>query len=448
MKVEIKDTSDTRKVATVSFESGEVLAEEKKVLSLFAQHAKIPGFRPGKAPADVIRSRFADGVKEEWTNRLSTAARDAVLKHDGLRVHQLLKIEPGEILAEAPLEVVVTLDVEPPFELPDYNSFHLEVPGDEPGEEQIDELLESWRQQRADFEVVDRAAEKGDYVKCSYDGTMDDQPVGEIIPEKAIYGKQPNTWEEAGSESGVGIPAIVEGLVGMKAGDKKTCEANFPADFVESQLAGKSATYELEVHEVRHKRLPELDDEKFLKSMEVENMDALRERAESEAKTQRERDNKASKRRQIREQLMEKVAFDLPQADVETETQEIFRAMVDANLRRGVAQQDLESHKDEMFARAGEEASDTVKFRILLGRVAENEKIDVTREELSQVIASQAIMSGVDPREHFKEFQKDRARLAMLQQQVLFDKTLTLLTEKAKVTIKENDEENENDEDS
>ena len=209
MKVEIKDTSDTRKVATVSFESGEVLAEEKKVLSLFSQHAKIPGFRPGKAPADVIRSRFADGVKEEWTNRLSTAARDAVLKHDGLRVHQLLKIEPGEILAEAPLEVVVTLDVEPPFELPDYESFHLEVPGDEPKEEQIDELIEAWRQQRADFEVVDRAAEKGDYVKCSYDGTMDDQPVGEIIPEKAIYGKQANTWEEAGSESGVGIPAIV-----------------------------------------------------------------------------------------------------------------------------------------------------------------------------------------------------------------------------------------------
>ena len=110
MKVEIKDTNDTRKVATVAFEPQEVAAEEKKVLQLFSKHAKIPGFRPGKAPDQVIRSRFADGIKEEWSNRLATAARDAILEQDDLRVHQLLKIEPGEIIAEAPVEVVITLD--------------------------------------------------------------------------------------------------------------------------------------------------------------------------------------------------------------------------------------------------------------------------------------------------------------------------------------------------
>jgi len=448
VKIEIKDTSDTRKVATVVFEPNEVAAEEKKVLRLFAQHAKIPGFRPGKAPDHVIRSRFADGVKEEWSNRLSTAARDAVLEHDDIRVHQLLKIEPGEILVETPVEVVVTLDVEPPFDLPDYESFSVESASDEPTHDEIGEMLESWRTQRADFAVVDRPAEKGDYVKCSYDGTIDGQPVSELLPDKPIYGKQANTWEEAGSDSGVGVAAIVEGLIGMKSGDQKTCEAEFPEDFEEVQLAGKKAVYELEVHETRQRKLPELDDSKFLKSMEVDSVEALRERAEREARSHKERSNESAKRRQAREQLLEAVDFELPQADVERETEEIFRYMVETNVSRGVGQQDLENHKDEMFARAGEDARETVKLRITLGRIAEKEKLKVSQEELTQVIASQAMMSGADPREHFNELQKDRSKLASLQQQVLFDKTLALLTEKATVTIKENNDGNDEQKDS
>ena len=440
MKVEIKDTNDTRKVATVAFEPQEVAAEEKKVLQLFSKHAKIPGFRPGKAPDQVIRSRFADGIKEEWSNRLATAARDAILEQDDLRVHQLLKIEPGEIIAEAPVEVVITLDAEPPFELPDYEGFTVEVTSDDPSSEEVENLLESWRQQRADFAIVERPAEKGDFVKCSYDGLVDDKPIGDLVPDKPIYGKQANTWEEAGAENGVGVPIIIESILGMKAGDKNTYQTEFPADFEESRLAGKSATYELEVHEVRHKDLPELDDPKFLQAMEVDKVEALRERAETEAKTQKERSNATAKRRQVRDQLLAGVDFELPQADLESETQEIFRAMVDANLRRGAAQEQLESHKDEMFTRAGEDARESIKLRIILSRVAEKEKIEVSREELSQAIATQAMMAGTDPREHFKEMQQDRAKLAHLQQQVLFDKTLALLTEKATVEIKENDE--------
>ncbi|MGE4550300.1 MAG: hypothetical protein AAEJ57_02845, partial [Opitutales bacterium] len=252
---------------------------------------------------------------------------------------------------------------------------------------------------------------------------------------------------EAGAENGVGIPAIIEGVLEMKAGDQKSCEAEFPADFEDTRLAGKKAVYELEVHEVRHKELPEMDSEAFLKSMEVKSVDALREKAQLEATGQRQRANETAKRRQVREQLLNAVDFELPQADLETETQEIFRAMVDDNLRRGVGQEDLEKHRDEMYERAGEGARETVKLRIMLGRVAQKEELEVNKEELTQVIATQAMMSGTDPQEHFKELQQDKGRMAHLHQQVLFDKTLALLTQKASVSIKDNDEEKDQDDD-
>ena len=123
-------------------------------------------------------------------------------------------------------------------------------------------------------QVVEKAAEKGDYVRCSYEGTIEGQAIAELAPDAPMYGKQSKTWEEAGSEDAPGVRAVIDGLVGMSAGEEEV-EMEFSSDFQVAALAGHSAKYSLEVEEVREKILPELD-EAFFKSMQVKDEAELR----------------------------------------------------------------------------------------------------------------------------------------------------------------------------
>ena len=239
----------------------------------------IPGFRKGKAPANVIRKKYAKELRDELNRKVSTAAYDAVLEQKDLKVYSILKIDAGELEPSQSASVEVTVDIEPEFELPKYKDFELTIEPTDVSEEEINKELDTIREQRASFDVVERASQKGDYVKCSYEGTLDGKAVAELLPEKPMYGKQSNTWEEAGNQTGMGVDAIAEGVIGMSAGDKKELTADFAKDFEIDALAGKSVSYKLEVHEVREKKAPALEDEEFLKSLKIESVELLKEKS-------------------------------------------------------------------------------------------------------------------------------------------------------------------------
>ena len=135
---------------------------------------------------------------------------------------------------------------------------------------------------------MDRPVSEGDYVKCSYEGKIDGEGVADLLPDKPMYGKQTNTWEEAGNVTGLGVQAIAEGIVGMSKGESKEVKADFDKDFELTPLAGKSVNYTLEVHEVREKKSATLDED-FLKSLKVEDEKTLRERLEKDLAARKER---------------------------------------------------------------------------------------------------------------------------------------------------------------
>ena len=245
MKIELKDAGDARKVATITFEVEEVAEKEKKVCKDFANQANIPGFRKGKVPPNVIRSRFGKQMNEELKRQVSTDAYEAELERDDLRVHSILKVDAGEVDSGNAVTVEVTVDVEADFELPDYESYELSIHKTDVSDEEVEKELTNLCEQRASYEIVERPVEKGDYVKCSYVGSLDGKPVAEVVPEKPIYGKQANTWEEAGAEEGMGVKAIAEGLIGMKVEEKKTVTEDFPEDFEIPPLAGKTVSFEI-----------------------------------------------------------------------------------------------------------------------------------------------------------------------------------------------------------
>jgi trigger factor len=435
VNVDIKDAGVARKIATVSFDSDEVSKHESKVCQELGKLVNIPGFRKGKAPANVIRKKYAKELKDELNRKVSTAAYEAVLENKDIKVYSVLKVDAGELEPSQSASVEVTVDIEPEFDLPKYKEYELTVEPTDVKEEDVTKELDAIREQRASFDVVERASQKGDYVKCSYEGTLDGKPVAEILLDKPMYGKQANTWEEAGNQTGMGVDAIAEGVLGMAAGDKKEVSADFAKDFEVEALAGKSVTYQLEVHEVREKKAPALEDEEFLKSLKIESVDELKEKVNEQIKYRKEQENVNLKRKQITQNILDTDDFPLPQQAVEEESKAIFQNRIQQATQQGVKPEEVEKNRDEWWKESQTQGQARVKLTLVLSKIAEEEKITVEKEDLAQAATREAMMRREDPTKFIKELTQDRARLNRLREDIVYDKTLVKIAELSKEQI-------------
>ena len=434
MNLELKDAGTARKIAIVSFDAEEIKTKENEACKEIGKIANIPGFRKGKAPANVIRKRYSKELKDELTRKVSTDAYESILDNKDIKVYSILKVDAGELSTENGASVEVTVDLEPEFEIPDYENFEVTVHPTDVSDEDIEKEINTLRDQRASFDEVDREAEEGDYIKCSYEGELDGKAVAEILPDKPMYGKQTNTWEEAGQAKGLGVDAIAQGVVGMKSGDKKEVEASFGDDFEIAPLAGKKVSYKLEVHEVREKKPPELN-ENFFKSMKVENLEELKDRVLTDLESRKKRDNQNAKRSQVTQKILETPDFPLPQQAVDDESNSIFQSRAQRAIQQGTKQEDIESNKDELWKEAKTQGEARVKLTLVLSKIAEKEKVEVNNEDLARAATQEAMMMRKDPTAYIKELSKDRRQLQRLRQDILHDKTLDLVADKTKENI-------------
>jgi len=435
VKVDIKDAGVARKIATVNFDAEEVSKHESKVCQDLGKMVSIPGFRKGKAPAQIIRKKYAKELREELNRKVSTVAYETLLEQKEIKIYSVLKVDAGDLEPSQSASVEITVDVEPEFDLPNYKEFELTIEPTEVADEEIDKELDAIRQQRASFDVVERAAAKGDYVKCSYEGKIDDKPVADILPDKPMYGKQANTWEEAGNQTGMGVDAIAEGVIGMSVGDKKEVTADFAKDFEVEALAGKSVLYQLEVHEVREKKAPALDDEEFLKSLKIESVEVLKDKVYEQVKQRKEQENQNMKRKQITQLILDLPDFPLPQQAVEDESKNIFQNRIQQASMRGSKPEEIEKNRDEWWKESQTQGQARIKLTLVLSRIAEEEKVTVEKEDLAQAATREAMMRREDPTKFIKALSQDRARLNRLREDIIYDKTLIKIGELSKERI-------------
>ena len=434
MNIEIQDVSETRKNLVVSLDASEVAAEHKATVAEFAKMARLPGFRPGKAPAQLVQKHYGKDIAEEFKQRVVNKAYRSGLEQSKLDVITITNAEPGEIDQGKDAAVKFTVDVRPTFELPTYTGLETQVQAVEPTEAEVDALIEGLRTERADFKVAERASQKGDYVKLAYEGTVDGKPILELAPDKQVYGKVPQTWEEVQGEQEGLIPGLGTQLAGLSTGDKKEITITFPAEFAAvPELAGKVATYAVEVQEVRERVLPPLDEE-FFKAQQVANLEELKTKVQANLKGRKEYENRQNQRRQVSEALLNAVTFSAPESLVQDETQNVLRSFIEENMRRGVPQEQFEKDKKELFEQARKAAETRVKSRLILARIAEQEKISVTERDIDAFIYREAMMNNVRPDKIVKDLTKDRDRLRAIQQSIILDKALDLLVSKATVT--------------
>ena len=218
----------------------------------------------------------------------------------------------------------------------------------------VDKAIEEMRRKRRNSLRWKRKLKKGDYVKFSHEGSIDGQPIAEIIEDKPVYAKMPQTWEEVGGEQGL-IPGLGDQLQGLKTGDKQDLEVEFPENFNVEQLQGKKAVYSVEILEVRERKLPEMD-EAFFESQQVKDLDELKERVSGWIKGRKQQERRADLRRQVTEKLLAQVDFPLPESLLDMETENSMRQVVMENVQRGVAQEDLEKNKEDIHAQSRKQA--------------------------------------------------------------------------------------------
>ncbi|MDP0498618.1 MAG: trigger factor [Verrucomicrobiota bacterium JB022] len=440
MNVSVTDLSATRKELLVTVSGEEIAAEEQNLIQEFKNHAKLPGFRPGKAPDSVVRMRLRKQLQQELNRQmLQKVYQEAVVENEQFDLYSLVEFEHNEDFKPGTeANVDVTVDITPKFDLPEYVGLETSSPSTEVEDKEIDDTINNIRRQRADFEKVERAAAAGDYVQVSYTATFEGKPLKEQVEDSAAirpFLDVEKTWEEAGTDEAreYGVPAIVDGLVGMAVGDEKEVEQTYADDFRVEALRGKTVQYKITVQEVRERILPELD-EAFLKSLRVETVEELKDQILQQLEGRKKQQALQSQREQILDRLDQAISFDLPESGVEREKDQVLARVAQQNAQQGISAEEFEANREELEKEAREVAERDVKLQIVLVKIAEKEEIKVGDEDMSQAIYSIAMQQRRDPQEVVQELRSDRNRIIALQRQILFSKTLDFLLEKAKVT--------------
>ncbi|MDG2346337.1 MAG: trigger factor [Opitutae bacterium] len=430
VKTDVQDITETRKTITVSVAAAEIASIEAKLINEFKRDAKIPGFRPGKAPENMIRMRYAKELKSELSQRVvAKAHQDGVAKSD-FEIYGIVDLKEGEIAAGSDATIKFTVDVLQAFDIPAYEGLKVTNEPTDASAEEVDKMMEQILSQRAEFNVAEKAAEKGDYVRCGYEGKIGDELVADLVPDAPMFGTQATTWEEAGAEGTPGVQAIVDGVIGMKAGDEKEVTMEFPKDFKPEALAGKSAVYSIKAEEVREKVMPAMGDA-FFASMQVKDEAELRERISENIEGQKKQQNANTERQQITEHLLGSVEFAVPESGIESETEAVLRDFMQRNMQQGASEADFEANKDQLHEGATKAAHDRLKSRLILSKIAEKEKVQAENDDFSRMIMMEAQQSGQKPEKIVKEIQKDQSRINRMRSEILLGKTMDLILDKA-----------------
>lgn len=429
MNVTVENLAPCKKLVRVEVETEKVDKTFESVTKEFQRQADLPGFRPGKAPVDMVVRKFAKDIEDEVKSKLISASYKEAVEAQKLDVLGYPDIEEIQFGRGQPLHFAATIETAPDFEMPEYKGIPVQREIRTVTDEDIVRALDALRQPRTTFNKVERPLQTGDIAVVNYTGTCEGKPILELAPASKGLAEQTNFWVEIGGTSF--IPGFGEQLMGAKATDSRTVNVDYPADFVAPQLASKKGVYQVQIVEVKEKVLPAVDDE-FAKSYGAENLEKLKEGVRKDLENELKFKQDKVVRSQIIRSLVNRVNFDLPETAVARETRNVVYDIVQENARRGVARDILEQQKDQIYSAATQGARERVKVAFLLQKIAEKEDIKVSQEEISQRIVQMAAMYQIPPEKFAKDLQK-RNGLIEIYDQIMNEKVIDLLQKNARI---------------
>ena len=432
MKVQIEKKPESVSTLKIELPPDEVSKEWDAIANSFAKFAKIPGYRPGKAPRSVVDKRFRKEIQDEVTKKLVSKSYHEAIEQKKLRVASLTNLEDVQFGDDKSIRFEATVVTAPEFKLPDYKNISVQLPDTKVTEEEINATLERLRDQTADFvDVPGRAAQMEDFVVIDFEGTIDGKPVNEVAANasKNLQGGK-KFWLRLAADNF--LPKFSEQIIGQKKEETRTVTVDFPADFLVKELAGKQASYSVTLHEIKEKVLPELNEEFAAKLLPGKSLADLRHQIEHDLEHEKEHQVEHAKEEQIIKSLHERTKFDLPPPLLRNETKRALTELVQRNRARGIPDEMLKEKEKELIETAAQVAYQRLKTNFILERIAEQEKIEVTREDVDHRIRHEAQHYNISADKMRKEL-AEHDGLNTMAEQILLGKTLDFL--KANVSV-------------
>jgi trigger factor len=422
MKAVVEDISSVKKKLNIEVAPDDVAREMDKALADTARKAKIPGFRPGKAPKSVVERHYGDEVRSEVTQRLVTASYLRALEEHKLHPVEMPAIDNISTLAKgSAMSFTATVEVRPQIELGTYDGIEVEEKSITVSDAEVDETVDRLREMYAQLEVVEgRPLEKTDTAIIDFEGFRDG---------KAIEGaKASDHLLDLGSDSL--LPGFGDQLAGMNKGETREITITFPADYNDADLAGKDANFTVTLKEIKKKSLPELNDE-FAKDIGQDKTVAeLKEGIRKDIEIRKRNEQASGQREELLSKLVDAHTFEAPPGMVDRELLSMARSHATRMARRGM---DVKSFDIAKFREENEAlAVKRVKGLLLLDLIAEKEHIEVGDQELNAELSTMARNAGQTVDALRKYYESQDGGIENLRASLIQEKTLGFLLSRSK----------------
>ena len=427
MNVNIEDLGATRKKMTVELPADKVAQEFEKTLDLLRRQARLKGFRPGKAPASIIRRMFAAHIEQEVTKGLMEEALPDALEQVAETLVSQPALEESTFKEGEPYRFTVSFEVLPVFEVDGYKGLALTREKVNVTDEDVNKKLEDLRQAYATTQSLEeeRPVAEQDFAVIDYTAFDGQEPI-----EGAA---NPNFQLEVGA--GNFNEAFEKELVGMTKQEKKEISVDFPEGHYNPKLAGNHVRFEVTLLDIKEKVIPELNDE-FAQDLdpELESVDQLREKLMSDMTAGENRRVDGLVRQQVREKLLELVEPEVPESMIGRETEGMISSTAFNLKRSGLSLEAMGMSEVQLRDNYRPEAEKRVRTALILDRIAKREELEATQEDLDGSLLEISRETG-QPLEMISEYYKNSNMLDSLRESTLTEKTLKFIIDSATIEI-------------
>jgi trigger factor len=372
------DSATCKKELVIEIPPDIVRQEAEAVTAQYRRAARIPGFRPGHAPASLVRRRFDEDIRNEVVQSLLPKYFETAVKDQKMSVVGQPRFIDLKFTEDRPLTCTATFEILPEFELKDYKGLEVSEEPTEVTEADVTEAFRHLQERAATFEVVeDRAAADGDYVIVNYRGHDAAVPKAEPVEARDVM------VHLAGEGT---VAAFTENLRGAKPGEAREFQVSYSGDYSNKSLAGKTLSYHVEIQGIKKKVVPTLDDE-FAKSVsEYKTLEELKAKVSENLAERKRHEVEARAKQKLLEQLVAAHEFPVPQSMVEAQTDAKLERLLGRLLRQGVDPRSVDVDWQKLRQDSRPDAEMDVRGSLILEKVAQAEGVEVSEAEVDEVI--------------------------------------------------------------